>query len=112
LSLGAGVALAAIKVRFHAAAVARLEVVNAFADGQDLHAQFVAGDARIVEEGELSEVATNVGSANPHAGGPDESFARTGLGRFVYIDPLEFLGGRQLQGLHVRGIWLRREDSR
>lgn len=78
---GAGIGV--VDVGFEGAFVARFDVGDALADGDDFEAEFVAGGAGVGEEGELAEVAGEVGAADAHAVGADEGFAGAG-GRGVF----------------------------
>ena len=83
-------AFPAIQVWFHAASVARFDVVDAFADGNYFYSQFVPGDARVIEERKFSQIAANVGSANSHSGSSDKSLSRHRLLGFVDLYGFEF----------------------
>ena len=63
----------------------------------------MSGYSRVVEEGELSQIATDVGSANPHSGRTDEGFSLSGFGRLGGIDEFEVFRGDQLKGFHKVG---------
>jgi len=56
----AGVAMAAVHVRLDRAAVARFCISHCVASFNNLHAELVAENARILDEGHLAEVATHV----------------------------------------------------
>src|SRR6185295_15843809 len=63
VAAGAGVAVLAVDVRLDRAPVAGRHVRHARADGDDLDAEFAAGDAGVAEERQLAEVAAEVGPA-------------------------------------------------
>ena len=75
-----GDGLGVVEVGLKGALVAGLHVGDALADGNDFEAEFVTGSAWVGEEGEFTEVAGEVGSADAHAMGADEGLA--GSGRF------------------------------
>ena len=89
VALPAGVALAAVHVRFDATAVAGLDVGHAVADFEDFHAQLVAGDSRIAEERHLAQVAAVIGAADAHAMRPHQGLPRSGRLRFGDVHVLE-----------------------
>ena len=77
-----------------------LTLVDAVADGDDLDAQLVAGDARVAVERHLAEVAADVGAADADAVDADEGLAGAGGGRLGDGDGAEPAGLFELDGLH------------
>jgi hypothetical protein len=96
----AGVALLAIDVRLHRAAIAGLDVRDIGADLDDLDAELVAGDARLAEEGHLAEVAAEVGAADADAMDADDRVAGAGTRRLRHIDAAKLLRLLELDGFH------------
>ena len=100
VAAAAGVAVGIINIRLHGAAVAGLDVGDALADGDDLDAQLVAGDARVAEEGHLAEVAAEVRPADADPVDAHQGLAGSGRGGLGGVDEGEVLGGLQEQGFH------------
>jgi hypothetical protein len=88
----AGVALLAIDVGFHRAAIAHLDVVHAFTNFQDSHAELVSGNTRIGEEGHFAEVAAEVRPADADRINPDQGFTGTGSARLIDVDDVKVVG--------------------
>ena len=97
----AGVAVAAVDVGLHGAAVAGRDVRDARADGEHLDTQLVAGDARVAEEGHLAEVAGDVRAADADAMDAEKDFAGGGRGGFGDVDASPGFGLFELKGFHV-----------
>ena len=81
LTFGAGMAFPAIQVGFDRATIPGPDVGYAFSNLEHFHAQFVAGDARVVEKGKFPQIAADVRSADAHSGGADEGFSGSRFGR-------------------------------
>ena len=76
LAPAAGDAFLAVDVRLDRAAVAGFDVVDALADGDDLHAEFVPEDARVGEERLLAVESVDVGAAHADAVHAHQGLAR------------------------------------
>ena len=61
-------AFPAIQVGFDRATIPGPDVGYAFSNLEHFHAQFVAGDARVVEKGKFPQIAAGVRSADAHSG--------------------------------------------
>jgi hypothetical protein len=96
----AAVARLAIDVGLNRAAVARLHVRHARADGKDLDTELVAGDARVGVERHLAEIASVVGAADTDAVHANDRFASGGCGRLGDIDARELLRLVEADGFH------------
>jgi len=107
--VGAGVAVTflggdgfgIVEVGLKRAFVARFDVGDAIADGDDFEAEFMPRGAGKLEEGEFAEKCGGVGAADAHAMGADEGLAGAGGCVTGEIDDLGgFLGG-ECDGVHV-----------
>ena len=96
LTFGTGMAFPAIEVGFDRTTVSRADVGYAFPNLEHFHSQLVTWNPRVVEEGELPKVATDVSPANSHSGSADESFAGTGVGRLGSLKLAKGFGGGQI----------------
>ena len=90
--VAAGMALLAVHVGLDGAAVAGADVGDAGADGEDFDAEFVAGDARVAEEGHLAEIPANIGPADSDPMNADQGLAGAGTGRLRNGDRAEAAG--------------------
>src|SRR6266446_3022916 len=100
VAAGAGEAALAVDVRLDGATVAGPNVGHTRADGDDLDAEFVAGDARVGEERHLAEVAAQVGAADADAVDAHQRVAGAGFGRLGEVDALPLFRRFELQGFH------------
>src|ERR1044071_1515488 len=100
----AGVTLLAVEVWLDGATIARFHLAHALADGEDLDAEFVAGDARVAEEGHLAQVTAVVRAADADPMNAQERFTRSGRRRFGRVNQAEALRFFELDGLHSTGI--------
>jgi len=96
----AGVALLAVDVGLHAAAVARGHSGDIGADGHDLDPEFVPRDPRVAEKGHLAEVSAVVGSADADGMHANDGLARSGRRWFRDIDETKVFWLFEEQGLH------------
>ena len=96
----AGVAMAAVDVWLHGAAVAGLHIHDARADRQHFNPQLVAWNARVAEEGHLAEKPGEVGAANTDAMDPQQRLAGTGRSRFGDLHRAEVLRLFELNRFH------------
>jgi hypothetical protein len=94
----------AIDVWLDGTTVARFDVPHPLANFDDLHTQLVPWDPRVAVKGHLAEVAGNVGAADSYAMDADERFAGIGTRRLRDVDPLEFAGLFELNGVHEEVI--------
>jgi hypothetical protein len=94
----AGVAGAAVEVRLDGAAVADAEMRDAFTDGEDFDAEFMAEDAWELDEGHFAEVAAEVGAADADGADGDEGLAVARRMRFGERGPGEGFGGGEGEG--------------
>jgi len=88
-TLLAGKASRVVNVGFHAAAIASMDIVHVWADLQNFHSQFMAGDARVTVKWKLAQVATQIRTANTDAVNSDQGLARPGGRGFLDFHSLE-----------------------
>ena len=91
-SLPAGVALTAIEVGFNGATIPRFNIFHPFAHLQNFNPEFMSGYTRIVKKGKLTQIATHIRSTNTHPNSANQSFPRTGAGRFFHLALFKSLG--------------------
>jgi len=87
----AGVAVAAVHIGFDGAALARFDVGDAWADGDDFDSQLVAWNSGVGIEGHFAEIAGDVRAADAYAMDFDNGFARPWAGGFGDLGSLEML---------------------
>ena len=106
----AGVTALAIDVRLDRAVVAGCDIGHAFAHGEDLDAEFVAGDAGVGKERHFAEEAAVVRPADADAVVAHQRLARRGRGGLREFEGAEFLRGVERDGFHgnVGGSMARR----
>lgn len=74
-ALKAGVAGATVQVRFDRTTISRFNLSDAGAGADHLNAQLVSENARVVNEGHLSQIAGDVGAADANGSNRDEGLA-------------------------------------
>lgn len=95
---GAGVVI----IRLKRALVSGLHVRDAIANGENFEPEFMTRSAGVGKEGKLAEIAGEIGAADAHAMGANESLAWAGIfhvreiDRFDLFDIGEFNGVRHL----------------
>jgi len=92
-----------VEVRFHCAAIARTYCFIVCSDLNDLHAEFMAQNARVLEEGLIAPVRVEVGPANTDPAYPDQRFAGTGFAGRCRVGQDELT--RLLENKRLHCLW-------
>ncbi len=92
----AGMAFPAVEVGLDGTPVSGVDAGYSRAHGEDFHAEFVSGNARITVKRHFPEIPTEVGTANPDAMHLDERFAGAGWSRGWQLNETERLGFLEL----------------
>jgi hypothetical protein len=82
-------AIAVVHVWFDRAAIAGANILNGRADFEHFDAELVAGNSRVTEQRELSEVSAGVGAADADTVRADECLVRLKWRRLANLEAFE-----------------------